>query len=255
VIELRGLAKRYGAREVVQDLDLDIPAGQLVGLLGPNGAGKSTLIKMLTGIVAPTRGTARVGAFDVATQPLEAKRILGYVPESGGLFETLTCQEYLDLVAVLHGIDKAEADARIERMLSFFDLGDEVRRQQLGSFSKGMRQKVLISAALLHNPQVVLFDEPLNGLDANAALMFKTLVTNLAHEGKTIVYCSHILDVVERMCPRIVILHQGRILSDGSATEIRARVGADSLEQAFNRMTGSENMLQRAEDLARVLGQ
>ncbi len=254
MIKIRQLTKNFGAQVAVAGLDLDVPQGQLVGLLGPNGAGKSTTIKMLMGMLRPSGGTAEVGGFDVVRQPIEVKRIVGYVPESPAVFESLTGSEYLNLVAALHRIPENESKERIERFGSFFDLFEVlVSSKRLGAYSKGMRQKVVITAALLHNPTIVFLDEPLEGLDANAALMLKTLITSLAREGKTIVYCSHVLDVVERMVERVVIVHQGRLIADGTVAEILARCGVASLEQAFNQLTATHNLLQRAEDFARVL--
>lgn len=254
MIRTRQLVKRFGSREAVSGIDLDVPAGQLVGLLGPNGAGKSTTIKMLTGMLAPTSGTAEVAGFDVVRDPLSVKREIGYVPETGAVFEALTAIEYLELVAALHSIPVAEVKPRIERFLAFFELSAlDTRSKPLGSFSKGMRQKVVITAALLHNPKLVFLDEPLDGLDANTALQFKTLIQSLAREGKTIVYCSHILDVVERMCERVVIIHQGRILQDGTVPQILERTSTPSLEQAFNRLTSTQDQAQRAEDMARAM--
>jgi ABC-2 type transport system ATP-binding protein len=155
VIKLRRLSKYYGRHAAVHGIDLEIPAGQLVGLLGPNGAGKSTTIKMLTGMLEPTSGTAEIAGFDVVRNPLNVKRIIGYVPETGAVFETLTGWEYLQLVAALYHIPEDEAAARIDRFAQFFDLMDvTLRDTQLSAFSKGMRQKVAITAALLHNPDV-----------------------------------------------------------------------------------------------------
>jgi ABC-2 type transport system ATP-binding protein len=254
MIETRQLTKRYSGQAAVAGIDLSIPAGQLVGLLGPNGAGKSTTIKMLIGMLRPTSGGAIVGGFDVVKDPLEVKRIIGYVPETGALFESLTGAEYLELVASLHRIEAREARERIERFATFFELTPgTLRHKKLSAYSKGMRQKVVITAALLHNPKIVFFDEPLNGLDANAALLLKTLITSLARDGKTIVYCSHVLDVVERMVERVVIVHKGKIIEDGTVPDILARANATSLEQAFNGLTSTQNLLQRAEDFARAL--
>jgi ABC-2 type transport system ATP-binding protein len=254
MIRLRQLSKRYGDKEAVRGLDLEIPTGQLVGLLGPNGAGKSTTLRMLTGMLLPSAGSAEVFGFDVAREPVEVKRIVGYVPESGALFETLTGWEYLELVAALYHLDDGEAAARIRRFADFFQLADEtLRREQLAAYSKGMRQKVVITAALLHNPKAIFFDEPLNGLDANAALGLKTLIGSLAREGKTIVYCSHVLDVVERVCERIVILHEGSVVADGSLVQLQEQTGEASLERIFNGLTATENPLVRAEEFARVL--
>ena len=256
MIRLQGLAKSYGAQQAVKGIDLEIPTGQLVGLLGPNGAGKSTTIKMLTGMLLPTGGTAEVEGHDIVRDPLEVKRVVGYVPESGALFEALTAREYLRFVAALYQIPEAEADKRIARFAAFFDLQDaDLASKPLAAFSKGMRQKVVITSALLHNPRVVFFDEPLNGLDANAALSFKTLITSLARDGKTIVYCSHILDVVERVCERVVIIHQGSIVADGTVQALRERAGEPTLERVFNKLTATENLLARAEEFARVLSQ
>ena len=254
MIKIRHLSKEFGRQMAVREIDLDIPTGQLVGLLGPNGAGKSTTIKMLTGMLLPTAGTAEVGGFDVVAEPLSVKRIIGYVPETGAVFETLTAWEYLQLVAALYHIPEDEATARIERFGQFFDLTtDTLQDKQLAAYSKGMRQKVVITSALLHNPEIVFLDEPLNGLDANAALSLKTLITSLAHEGKTIVYCSHILDVVERICERVVIIHQGSIVADGTVPELLEKTAQPTLEHVFNKLTATENLLARAEEFARVL--
>ena len=253
-IRTRQLMKHYGAQIAVAGIDLEIPSGQLVGLLGPNGAGKSTTIKMLIGMLRPTFGSAEVGGHDVVRDPLAVKKIVGYVSETGAVFESLTGWEYLNLVASLYHIEESEASARIDRFCQFFDLTPiDLREKKLGAYSKGMRQKVVITAALLHNPEIVFFDEPLNGLDANAALMLKTLITSLAREGKTIVYCSHVLDVVERMVERVVIVHKGAILEDGTVAQILERSGERTLEQAFNKLTSTQNLLQKAEDFARVL--
>jgi ABC-2 type transport system ATP-binding protein len=256
MIKIQNLTKTFGEQQAVRGISFDIPTGQLVGLLGPNGAGKSTTIKMLTGMLAPTSGTAEVEGFDVVQQPLEVKRLVGYVPESGALFEALTATEYLKFIASLYHIPEDEADQRIARFAQFFELaGSDLTDKPLSAFSKGMRQKVVITSALLHNPKVVFFDEPLNGLDANAALSFKTLITSLARDGKTIVYCSHILDVVERVCERVVIIHQGQLVADGTVAELREQAGEATLEGVFNKLTATENLLARAEEFARVLAQ
>jgi ABC-2 type transport system ATP-binding protein len=255
MIRLDQLTKRYGEQEAVSGISLEIQPGQLVGLLGPNGAGKTTTIRMLTGMLAPTSGRAEVCGFDVLTQSLEIKRITGYVPESGAVFEALSGWEYLSLVAALYHLPREQAAERIVQFARFFEIEDSLRAKPLSAYSKGMRQKVVITSALLHNPRVVFFDEPLNGLDANATLSLKTLIQSLAREGKTIVYCSHLLDVVERMCERVIIIHEGRIVADGTVPELLQRTGAASLERAFNTLTATENLLARAEEFARVLSQ
>jgi ABC-2 type transport system ATP-binding protein len=184
-------------------LTFDVPEGQIVGFLGPNGAGKTTTLRMLTGITQPTSGTASICGFDLITQPIEVKRRLGFVPDSGAVYSSLTGLEYLEMIAALYEIPRATARPRISQFTAFFELATtDLEGKMLGSYSKGMRRKVAITAGLLHNPQVVLFDEPLEGLDANASVGFKALIQSLSREGKTIIYSSHILDVVERVCDR-----------------------------------------------------
>ena len=256
MIRLRGLTKRYGDVEAVAGIDLDVPKGTLTGVLGPNGAGKSTTLRMLTGMLAPTSGTIEVHGIDVVRDPMAVKRITGYVPESGAVFETLTGQEYLTLVAELYRLPVADATARARQLGELFQLDQRLLEQeQLATYSKGTRQKVVIISALLHRPQVVLFDEPLNGLDANATLAFKTLVTTLAQEGATILYCSHLLDIVERVCERVLVLARGRIVADGSASQLLAQTGERTLEAAFTRLTATEGLAARAQLLARALTQ
>jgi len=207
MIETQHLTKKFGEKVAVDDLNLSVAPGEILGFLGPNGAGKTTTVKILTGMLQPTDGRARVAGFDVLEEPVEVKKRIGYVPESGALYESLTPAEYLDLVASLHHLDRSAASARVDEMLDLFGLTDAMH-QRMSEFSKGMKQKVLISAALIHNPEVLFLDEPLNGLDANAAMMVKELLKKLAAQGKTIFFSSHILEVVERICTRIVIIDQ-----------------------------------------------
>jgi ABC-2 type transport system ATP-binding protein len=183
----------------------------------------------------------------------EVKRHVGFVPESGAVFESLTGLEYLEMVAALYGIPARAARERIKQFIAFFDLGfDTLTDKLLGAYSKGMRRKVVITAALLHNPPVVLFDEPLEGLDANAAVGFKTLIQTLAREGKTIVYSSHILDVVERVCDRVIIIDKGRLLVDGAPDALVAAHQSGTLERLFAQLTGGLELEKRAEDFART---
>src|SRR3954462_14283255 len=231
MISLDLLTKRFGAQTAVDALSFSIPAGQIIGFLGPNGAGKSTTLKMLTGMMEPTSGPATICGFNLGSQPLEVKRRVGFVPESGAVFESLTGLEYLQMVAALYAIPQDAALARIRQFIAFFDLSFEpLTDKLLGAYSKGMRRKVVITAALLHNPPVILFDEPLDGLDANAAVGFKALIQTLAREGKTVVYSSHILDVVERVCDRVVIIDKGRLLVDGAPEALLAEHGGGTLE-------------------------
>jgi ABC-2 type transport system ATP-binding protein len=253
MVHLDRLSKSFGAQMAVDALTLEIPAGQIVGFLGPNGAGKTTTLKMLTGMIEPTSGTASVCGFDLKDATLEVKRRIGFVPESGAVFEALTGLEYLEMIAALYGIPRGTARDRIQQFIAFFDLSFETLTEKLlGAYSKGMRRKVVITAALLHNPPVVFFDEPLDGLDANAAVGFKALIQTLAREGKTIIYSSHILDVVERVCHRVLIIDKGKLLLDGKPDELVATHNAGSLEGLFTRLTGGAGLEQRAEDFAKT---
>jgi len=253
MITVTNLTKCFGAQTAVDRLSFEIPAGQIVGFLGPNGAGKSTTLKMLTGMIEPTSGAATIAGFDLLKDPVEVKRHVGFVPDSGAVFESLTGLEYLEMVAALYGIPAHAAQARIKQFITFFDLSFETLTDKLlGAYSKGMRRKVVITSALLHNPPVVFFDEPLDGLDANAAVGFKTLIQTLAREGKTIVYSSHILDVVERVCHRIIIIDKGRLLLDGKPDELVASHQSGTLEKLFTQLTGGGELERRAEDFAKT---
>ena len=253
MIVLDQLTKTYGALTAVDRISLVIPSGQLVGYLGPNGAGKSTTVKMLTGMIAPTSGRAEVYGLDVQRQSIEVKRLIGYVPESGAVYETLTGREYLEMVGRLYGLEDAVIHDRIVKFADFFELErDTVERKPLATYSKGMRQKIVISAALIHNPRVIFFDEPLNGQDASTQLIFNTLIKNLAADGKTILYCSHILDVVERTCDRIVIIDRGRVVADGTLAELQATSGEGSLERIFNKLTAHTDLEERAEEFSKT---
>jgi len=231
------LSREYGSKVALLDLNLRVEPGEILGFLGPNGAGKSTTVKILTGMIRPTAGRAVVAGFDIAAQPLEAKARIGYVPETAALYDGLTAAEYLELIACLHHLDPKTAAPRCSELLELFDLAG-AQHQRLSEFSKGMRQKVLIAAALIHGPEVLFLDEPLDGLDANAALVVKEVLKQLAGQGRTILFCSHILDVVERMCTRLVIINNGRQIAGGTAEEIRQTTGTATLEEAFSRLTG-----------------
>jgi ABC-2 type transport system ATP-binding protein len=251
---MRELTKYYGDKLAVDHINLDIKQGELVGYLGPNGAGKTTTIKMLIGMLRATSGTAMVGGHDVANDSLAVKKLIGYVPDSGAVFEALTGMEYLEMVGRLHLLDDNSIHTRVAQFAEFFELTNEtLTTERLGGYSKGMKQKVVITAALLHNPRVVFFDEPLNGLDANMALMFKELIRYLARDGKTVLFCSHILDVVERMCDRLVVIANGRLVADGSLEDLQRQTGEQNLERIFHELTGGGDLTAKAEAFSRVL--
>ena len=252
MIETDNLRREYGGRVALHGLTLRVAAGEILGFLGPNGAGKSTTVKILTGMIKPDSGSARVAGYDVVKDALEVKRRIGYVPESAALYESLTAREYLELIASLYHLPAGTTPARVEEMLARFDLSHAID-QRLSEFSKGMKQKVLIASALMHRPEVLFLDEPLTGLDANAALVVKELMRGLAAQGRTIFFCSHVLEVVERICTRIVIIDQGRVIADGTAAAIAADTGASTLEQAFVTLTGTRDAAQVTHDLLEAL--
>ena len=236
-IHTNSLGKVYGGKVALESLSMRVEPGEILGFLGPNGAGKSTTVKILTGMIKPSSGSAQVAGFDVVQSPLDVKRRIGFVPEAGALYEALTADEYLEMVGCLHHLDEAVRRARAGELLDLFDL-TSVRGKRLQEFSKGMKQKVVIASALLHKPDVLFLDEPLDGLDANAAMLVKELLKQLAAQRRTILFCSHILDVVERICTRIVIVDKGRKIAEGTAAEIMHHTGAKSLELAFSQLTG-----------------
>jgi ABC-2 type transport system ATP-binding protein len=246
------LSRSYGGKIALADLDLRVEPGEILGYLGPNGAGKSTTVKILTGMIRPGAGRAMVAGFDIVEQPMEAKRHLGYVPETGALYESLSPDEYLELMSCLYHLELKSAAARREELLDLFGLL-AVKDQRMTEFSKGMKQKVVIAAALIHKPDVLFLDEPLDGLDANAAMIVKELLKKLAAQGKTILFCSHILEVVERVCTRIVVINNGRQIAEGTPASIAAQTGTHSLEEAFGRLTGVRDVGQVTSDFLAAL--
>jgi ABC-2 type transport system ATP-binding protein len=252
MIITESLTKRYDEKVALRDLDLRVEPGEILGFLGPNGAGKSTTVKILTGLIRADAGRALVAGFDVAAEPMEVKKRVGYVPETPSLYPSLTADEYLELIGSLHHIDPKASKSRRDELLELFGLSD-VSDQRVKEFSKGMRQKVVIAAALLHRPEVLILDEPLDGLDANTALVMKELLRRLAAQGRTILFSSHVLEVVERICTRIVIIDKGSSVTDGTPEEIRASTGASSLDEAFARLTGSRDVGQVTADFLAAL--
>jgi ABC-2 type transport system ATP-binding protein len=247
VILTEHLFKDYNGKAAVIDLNLRADPGEILGFLGPNGAGKSTTVKILTGLIKPASGRAVVAGFDVVSQPLEVKKRIGYVPETPAIYDSLTATEYLELVSCLHHLDPKSSTARRSELLELFGLA-QVAGQRLHEFSKGMRQKVVLAAALIHRPEVLILDEPLDGLDANTAMVVKELLKKMASQGKTIMFSSHILEVVERICTRIFIINNGRQVTSGTSAEIREAVGASTLEEAFSRLTGVRDVGQVTAD-------
>ena len=241
MLEVRKLTKRYSAIPAVQDVSFSIRPGQILGYLGPNGSGKSTTVKMLTGLIEPSDGEIFFRSENVLKNRLWFSRHFGYVPEEPYLYSHLTGREYLQLAGRLRGMEKSGLERKLESMLELFGLA-EFRDTQMSSYSKGMRQKVLLSAALLHDPQVLILDEPFSGLDVTAALVFRSLLQALAAEGKMILYSSHVLEVVEKVCSEVVILHRGRVLAHDSVARLRDLRSSASLEDVFAQLVMQEDV-------------
>ncbi|HSK17900.1 MAG TPA: ABC transporter ATP-binding protein [Longimicrobiales bacterium] len=243
MIRLEGVTKRYGRFTAVQPLDLEVGAGELFGFLGPNGAGKTTTIRMVTGVLRPTEGRVFIAGHDMLTDPVSAKRHIGYIPDRPSLYEKLTGSEFLRFVSGLWGRDGAAAEQRAGELLELFEL-TAWRDTLVESYSHGMRQKLLIASALVHSPDVIIVDEPMVGLDPKAARMIKDLLRIFVDQGGTVFLSTHTLEVAEALCDRIAILHQGAIRASGTMQELRAEAaaGAAGLEEVFLKLTGSENV-------------
>jgi ABC-2 type transport system ATP-binding protein len=241
VIEVQNLTVSYdGGKPALKDVSLTARPGEVTGYLGPNGAGKSTTMKVLAGLLRPTAGSARIAGLDMTEQPLEAKRQLSYIPESAALYTSLTANEYLSMVAELYHMERSQAAAKIQQLLTVFDL-TAAADKPIESYSKGMRQKTLLASGLVHDAEVYLFDEPLNGLDSNAVQSVRRLIAELASRGKTILYCSHILPVVERVCQRVILLRDGEIVADAPTAELLGRSKEGTLEAVFQELTAGMN--------------
>jgi len=253
LVRVSGLRKRYGDTVVLDGIDLTVPRGTILGYIGPNGAGKTTTVRILCGLLGEYEGEVRVAGFDPRTQALEIKRRIGYVPENAVLYESLTVAEFLLLVGRLHGLPDETIRTRGEAFLQAFELAGHLPAR-IATLSKGMRQKVLVTSALLHDPQLLFVDEPLSGLDVNSAILIKEFLRGLAAAGRTVFYCSHVMDVVERICDRIVILDGGRIAAQGTLEELERQVHGGSLESIFARLTSAGNEAERARALLAVLG-
>jgi ABC-2 type transport system ATP-binding protein len=245
LVDIRGLKKDYGGKIVLDGIDLSVGHGQIVGYLGANGAGKSTTIKILLGLVRDYRGEVRVAGFDPRTEALEIKKCVGYVPENAILYEQLTIAEFLLFVGRMQGLEDALIEHRSDEMLAAFELSDRLG-SRIATLSKGMRQKVLLTSALLHAPQILFVDEPLSGLDVNASILIKTVFRGLADRGRTIFYSSHVMDVVQQICDRIVILDAGRIAAQGTFAELSAARSGGTLEKIFAEVTSHGGEEERA---------
>jgi ABC-2 type transport system ATP-binding protein len=239
LIQIRNLSKFYGSKQVIKNLSLDIYPGQVIGYIGPNGAGKSTTVKILTGLIPDFNGEVIVNGLNMATDSLEIKKLFGYVPENAEIYDVLTPMEYLDFIGKLYGMEEGALHDRAKRLLDAFGLGANAD-DRMDTFSKGMKQKVLLISGIIHNPKIIILDEPLSGLDANAVIMIKELIMRLSKEGKTIFYCSHMMDVVEKVSDRILLINKGEIIADGTFESLKQN-HSDTLERIFSKLTGRED--------------
>jgi ABC-type multidrug transport system ATPase subunit/CubicO group peptidase (beta-lactamase class C family) len=248
-IDIRDLSFSYGSLKVLHGISFSVRHGEMVGLLGPNGAGKTTIIKILAGIQTALRGKVHMAGYVLPERHLDSKKITGYMPESTLMYECLSGMEFLELMGRLQGLDEKVLSSRVCALLEAFDMYNP-RVSRISGYSKGMRQKILMCAALLHDPEIILLDEPLSGLDVDSCIFIKDLLKTLCDNGKTILYCSHILDVVEKVCDRIIVIDKGNILADAPLDELKSRTGEESLERIFRKLTHSESTGPR---IARVM--
>jgi ABC-2 type transport system ATP-binding protein len=252
MLEARGLTKYYGSVLAVQSIDFALEPGQVLGYLGPNGSGKSTTVKMLIGLLEPTSGQVLFHGKNIQRDLVGYRKQLGYVPEEANLYPYLTGLEYLELVGTVRGMSPPRMKGKIDSFLELFSLFPH-RHVALGSYSKGMRQRILLISALMDNPEVLILDEPLSGLDVTSALIFKNLIQSLSARGKTIFYCSHVLEVVEKVCSRLLILRKGQVIASGSTEEVRQRIGQSSLENIFLHLVEDRDVVQIANNIVHVM--
>ncbi|MFV2007298.1 MAG: ABC transporter ATP-binding protein [Longimicrobiales bacterium] len=243
MLRLEGVVKRYGTFTAVNGIDLTVPRGEIFGFLGPNGAGKTTTIRMIAGVLQPSNGRIEIGGDDLATNPVGAKSRIGYIPDRPFLYEKLSGGEFLRFVAGLWGKDETASEQRVEGLLDLFSLS-EWREELIESYSHGMRQKLLITSALIHQPELIVVDEPMVGLDPRSARILKDLLRAFVDSGGTVFLSSHTLEVVEAVCDRIAIIREGDIIAQGTMGDLRNQVDAGEahLEEIFLKMTGNEDM-------------
>jgi ABC-2 type transport system ATP-binding protein len=240
MLELRGITKKFSLFPVVKDVSFTVQPGEILGYLGPNGAGKTTTIKMLAGLLEPTDGEILLHGRNIKHNLTAYKASIGYVPEQSEIYPHLSAQEYLLMVGRLRHLPEWPLREKIENLMTLFDL-DKDMMSPISSYSKGMRQKVLITAALLHNPEILLFDEPLSGLDVTTAMVVKDIIHHLALENKTILYSSHVLEVTEKLCTRVIIIHKGRVVANDSVENLRHLMKVPSLEEIFSQLVVEED--------------
>ncbi len=252
MLEARRLSKSFNQKPVVKDVCFTIRPGDIVGYLGPNGAGKSTTVKMLVGLLRPSSGEIMFEGNPVEERLIEYKTRLGYVPEEALLYSHLSGREYLQLAGRLRSIPEKELNSKIDELLRLFSLGVQ-KYSPLSAYSKGMKQKIMMIAALLHNPDILILDEPLSGLDVSSILIVRTLLRSLAAQGKTILYSSHVLEIVEKICSRVFVIYRGNLVADDSIENLRSLMRLPSLEEIFIQLVQQEDTEQIARQMVEVI--
>jgi ABC-2 type transport system ATP-binding protein len=252
MLEVRALTKRFGGQTVVDHVNFTVRPGEITGYLGPNGSGKSTTVKMMTGLLHPTQGEILFNGRNIRDAATGFKHRLGYVPEEPNLYGYLTGLEYLQLAGGLRGLPEARVLQKADQLLELLSLRD-ARWVPISAYSKGMKQRVLIAAALLHDPDVLIFDEAQSGLDIANSLLFRHLLPTLAARGKAILYISHILELVEKVCEHIVVIYRGRIVADDSVSRLRDLMHLPNLEEIFTQLVEQHDMESRAQEIASVI--
>jgi ABC-2 type transport system ATP-binding protein len=251
MLEAVHLTKRYASLPAVQDLSFSLQPGQVLGCLGPNGSGKSTTVKMLTGLLTASRGHVQFNGRSIQDDLVAYRKQLGYVPEDAHLYPFLTGWEYLEMIGTLRGMPRSELEMKIDSLLQLFSLHSS-RHIGMGQYSKGMRQRILLIAAIMHDPEIFIFDEPLSGLDVTSALIFKNLVQALGQHGKLVFYCSHVLEVVEKVCTDVLILRKGIVIAQDSVANIGKLIG-QSLENTFLHLVDDVDTMTVARDIVQVM--
>ncbi len=252
MLEVQGLTKKYRNRAVVDHVSFTVLPGQVTGYLGPNGSGKSTTVRMLTGLLAPNAGRILWKGEDIRQDLIGFKRRLGYVPEEAYLYPHLTGLEYLQLIGRLRDLRESEVDRKANQLLRLLWLA-EYRYAPISSYSKGMKQRVLIASALLHDPDLLILDEPLSGLDITSALLLHELLAEMARQGKTILYISHVLEVTEKVCARVIMLYQGKVVADDEVGRLRDLMNLPSLEQIFRQLARQEDVGAAAREMVAII--
>lgn len=252
MLEAIGLTKCYASLPAVSQVNFTVRPGEILGYLGPNGSGKSTTVKMITGLMEPTRGKVLFHGNNIKDDLPGYKKVLGYVPEEALLYPYMTGWEYLEFVGILRGMEQKQLRKRADALLELFLLFP-FRHATMASYSKGMRQRILLIAALMHDPEILVFDEPLSGLDVTSAMIFRKVVKSLSEQGKIILYCSHVLEVVEKLCSHLLILSKGTVAAHGSVKEVSRMTGLATLEDSFSHLVKEQDAEQIAHDIVEVM--